>query len=265
VVEAKRGNPELTTDLLLALNNKGVRTLEPSTLIFDKLSTFAAALPMPPANQAVQPDLASGFADLRKTTAPIQFTDTPQGTPIAPIAPTIHANTNVSKPPSTHINVTNPDQNAPVAAKVSKVAKPTSPATLANAPVARSPQAVTFPTESASQAMPDKASKTPSPAALIPSGLPAQPKNPSVAKPNKTPEPSWLDDWPLLAGAALALILLAYLATRLLKNHAESRATPTKFAPTEQVANTVFGLSAEEADAMHKKWLREQILQKSNN
>ncbi len=52
VVQAKRGNPDLATDLLLTLNNKGVRTLVPSTLIFDKLNTFAAAAPLPAAYQA---------------------------------------------------------------------------------------------------------------------------------------------------------------------------------------------------------------------
>jgi hypothetical protein len=268
-VEAKRSNPDLTTDLLLALNNKGVRSLEASTLIFDKIHTFASAAPMPGANQAAQPDLASGFANALKSTKPLDFlalASTPQNVALTDSSlndsvSTERTETSPSKqgPRQTQSDRSRIENHAHVRSVVTShmnVAKPSS------APV-------TFPAGTASQAMPDKIFQTPPPATPLASSLPASTISAITPPTRPLPkallsEPSWLDNWPFLAGAAIGLLLLAYLVTRLLKK----RAKPVDFEPTssppEQVTSTVFGLSDEEADAMHKKWLSDQLLSKNN-
>jgi hypothetical protein len=77
---------------------------------------------------------------------------------------------------------------------------------------------------------------------------------------------NWLEEWPLLAGAAAALGLLIYLVTRLWlrrAKHQENRQAPTpELSPQNQDTNTVFGLNEQEANAMHKEWLSQKILQK---
>jgi hypothetical protein len=259
VVEAKRGNPDLSTDLLLALNNKGVRSFEPSTLIFDKINHFVAAAPLPPANLAIQPDLATGFADLRKTAAPIHFPDAPpKPTTTAHAAPAHQADAtqNVSQQ---HVSQ-NPPHPIPKRANVAS-----SQQNVKSAPKAPAP--ITFPAApamNAPQAAPDMASQPLPPAAQATPALSAKLPNAPSPKLKPLPEPSWLDDWPLLASASAGLLLVAYLVTRLMKKRDKPSGFEHTRSPPEQVANTVFGISDKEAEAMHKKWLSEQLLSKNN-
>ncbi len=264
VVEAKRGNPDLTTDLLLTLNNKGVRSLEASTLIFDKIHAFAAAALMPPANLAIHPVRAGVFAVLPNTTAPIQFPDAPPK-PLATsqAAPPSHSDAH-ARPDA----VSNAGSNA--SPYVSQNVNPTPPKRMVvatsqqNAKGSAKAQPVTLPTISASQAIPDKASQTAIPEIQATPSLTVRPSNVPAAKLKPLPEPGWLDDWPLIAGAVTGLLLLAYLVTRLLKKRSKPQAFENTRSQSEQVANTVFGLSDEEAEAMHKKWLSDQLLSKNN-
>jgi hypothetical protein len=62
VVIPKRGNPELSTELLMTLNNSGRRSLKPLHLIFDTVSNFVGAplsalVTAPTPSQEGKPDL----------------------------------------------------------------------------------------------------------------------------------------------------------------------------------------------------------------
>jgi hypothetical protein len=255
VVHTQRGNPELSTDLLLTLNNNGIRTFAPSTLMFDKLSTFAG-LPIPPDARKALPEIAYEFSDLQKTTKALDFS-APQATadqasvatayPVKSAGTENHVRGHVTpsqRSPSQQVNrspSSNPQQLKPVAA----------PLVTAATTVTAAPQATS-----------DKASQPPPLVAQTAPALPARPANIPPFQPKPMPEPSWLDDWPLLAGAFVGVLALLYLAFRLLKK----RSKPDAFSQTNsapgQAANTVFGVNTEEAQAMHKKWLSDQVLSK---
>jgi hypothetical protein len=253
-VETQRGNPELTTDLLLSLNNNGVRTLVPTTLIFDKLHTFAA-LPNPPTGQSALQSIVSEFSAVQKTPSPIVFPPTPSIAEQAPVA-TAYPVRSVDSENDTKSNATARSINRNIQSNRTNVAK------LQQKPAVEPPAAV------ASQATVDKPSQPASAAAPMPSGLPARPTNFSPAQPKPMPEPSWMEDWTLLAGASAGLLLLVYLVTRLLTRLLKKNSKLSNFkqtqSPHEQVANTVFGMSDTEAEAMHKKWLSEQLLSKTD-
>ncbi len=268
VLEAKRGNPELSTDLVLALNNNGVRVLEPSTLIFDKLYTFAGA-PMPPARQSAPSDLAQAFASALKTTKPIAFAAPMPQLSANPTAnqTQVTSTTTVSAPAVPHHvsesispihsqAVASSPQNAQVAKKMARA-----PTVTASSPVSLPASLpASAPVVASSQAIPNKALQASAPTPPPRAAAPIQPKRTPVARTE-----DWLTDWPLLAGISAGFLLLLYLIFRLLKNRAKSRQTRATLSPTEQAANTIFGLSDEEAEAMRKKWLADQILQKRNN
>ncbi len=266
VVEAKRGNHELSTDLLIVFNIKGVRTLEPSTLIFDKQSSFVGA-PMP---AALQHDVASGFVSALKTKAPLDFSAPAITTPQAPVASTYAV-----PPPAAenHANVSLP----PIRSETNRTQAnvKSQQITRSEAKVVRAPEPSTSKITTASQATPVEASQAAAPATQAPYGLqPAPPVLPAApalptrpAPPPQKPiqaETSWLADWPLLAGAVTALALLLYLAVRMWRARSKRPDFAATLSPTEQAASTVFGLSDEEAADMHKRWLSQQILQKNN-
>jgi hypothetical protein len=83
---------------------------------------------------------------------------------------------------------------------------------------------------------------------------------------------SWLGNWPIFAGGLAIFLALLYLVKRAFKNWLERRANrtmttfleprPTVLGPEESGTNTVFGVSEEEANAMHAKWLRQQTSHK---
>lgn len=100
-----------------------------------------------------------------------------------------------------------------------------------------------------------------------------------AAKPNLVPQPliqtqpvseleHWLTDWPLILGGLLLVLAMLYLLVRAVNRWRKRDATQAKttfiepvntVSPLEEAGtNTVFGISPEEANAMHAKWLREQ-------
>lgn len=273
VVEAKRGNPELSTDLLLVFNNRGVRTLEPSTLIFDKINIVAGA-PMPPRSQAAQLELASGFASALKTTAPIRFSvpePGPAPVPVPTITPkqTLVATSHAVSQPSVenHVNVSLPPIYSETAQRQSTARKvivktasvPASDSKAISVMASQASPPVAQVAYGLQPTLPAQALNT-APSSI----LPPRPSPPRPQSPLPPPTTSWMNDWLLLAGAATAVLLLIYLLAQLFKNRAKSRQSKAKSSPTDFAANTVFGLSDEESEAMRKKWLRDQILQKSN-
>jgi hypothetical protein len=77
----------------------------------------------------------------------------------------------------------------------------------------------------------------------------------------------------MLVGGLILMLALLYLLKRALRSWRERRANQiqtnflepksTALAPEERGTNTVFGVSEEEANAMHAKWLREQTTKRS--
>ncbi len=252
VVEAKRGNPALATDLLLSLNNQGIRSLEPQTVLFDSVSTFAGE-PMPPETTVNQHDLASGFADALKSSTPITFplvvaTTSPvpaRGEPL-PAEPAITLP--LPAPQATR-------NKADVAsAQQTRRSRPVPTSSMPTTPMA--------PT---SQTLPVVALVASAPIVVAP---PLPSRSPPIRPPVKTTSgwEIWLEEWPLIAGAAATLALLIYTAMRLWNSYAKRQASnpapSPELSPENQAANTVFGLSDQEADAVHKKWLNQKILPK---
>jgi hypothetical protein len=253
VVATKRGNPTLTTDLLLSLNNQGVRSLEPQTVLFDTVSPFAGE-PMPPATTANQPDLASGFADSLKSSALITFPLTVATTSPVPARAVQSLDESAITPPTPALQATRTKKIIVALAQQTGRSRPVPTSSMPTTPMART-----------SQPLPAVALVASAPIAVAP---PLPSRSPPMRPPVKTASgwESWLEEWPLIAGAAAALVLLIYLAMRLWRSRAKrqksNQAPSSELLPENQAANTVFGLSDQEADAMHKKWLSQKILQK---
>jgi hypothetical protein len=79
---------------------------------------------------------------------------------------------------------------------------------------------------------------------------------------------SWLTKWAILAAGIVLVLAPLYLLTKAFGRWRRRKANqlpttfldpkPTELSPEESGANTVFGVSEEDANAMHAKWLREQ-------
>ena len=253
VVTPRRGNPELSTELLLTLNNAGRRSFKPLHLMFDTVSRFAGE-PLPTALASATPNPADDKPDLVVQSAPlISF-------PVAPVA----VSAPVLEQPQT------PSANTSLDVSVRN--KPRSDSSL-RARSLPSPLHVA----SASPVIATATATAPLPAQVIsaPNVLAAPPIPARSAKPLQMPPPaspydldSWLQDWPTLVGGLALLLALLYLVNRAFKRWRARRGDelPTAFlepkppalSPEESGVNTVFGVSEEEANAMHAKWLREQ-------
>ncbi len=244
VVTAKRSNPDLSTELLLTLNNAGRRSFQPLHLMFDTLSSYAGT-PLPTAAasnpQAIpenrKPDLTALLAPI------IQFAADPESA--------LKSNEAVATPV--------PDV---AVADFNKKGPRSSTASLRTRNIAV-------------QAEPTKTSVAPQASVLAPASAPAAPMlPPRSVKPlqpsgSTTESDNWLSNWPIFAGGFAILLALLYLVRRAFKNWFERRTNhtmttfleprPTVLAPEESGTNTVFGVSEEEANAMHAKWLRQQI------
>jgi hypothetical protein len=248
-VEAKRGNPELSTDMLIVLNNRGVRSLVPSTLLFDKLGTFAGEplpLSLPLADHSAP---SEAVAAKRIEFLPARVTPEPDSVATSYAVRARDAEINVRP----YVSLPSIHSQTPRKKIVTNATR---------APVAAADVPASTLMQDGSQATTSMASKASTVAAAP---LPNRPLAP--VQPRQMPAPEadgWLSDWPLLAGGTALLLLLVYLAARMLKNRGKPRQSKPASRPPAQADNTVFGLSNEEAGAMHKKWLADQILQKSN-
>ena len=244
VVTPKRGNPELSTELLLTFNNAGRRSFRPLHLMFDTLSRFAGE-PLPAATASATPNPTDDKPNLTAQSAPvISFPASPVATS-TPIPEQLQApSTNTSLASAGH----QPKSNSSLRARSPSASIGMTPVPTAPVPA----NAISMPTLPATPPMPARNAKP----------LPA----PSPASPYDLD--SWLQNWPTLAGGLALLLALLYLVKRALKGWRERRGNqlpttflepkPTALAPEESGANTVFGVSEEEANAMHAKWLREQ-------
>lgn len=252
VVTPKRGNPELSTELLLTLNNAGRRSFRPLHLMFDTVSRFAGE-PLPMVATILSP--AADKPDVHNSSAPvIRFETQAVPTPV-PEQPQLLSNRTEPNLPATR----KPRFDAPRYAP-NNVAAPT-----------------------ASNTLPASQASSPLPATTI--STPASPTTPQTPAPARAAKPlpppvvaasgleSWLTNWTMLAaGLAIALLLL-YLLARVFKKWYAQRANqlpttfldpkPTAISAEESSISTVFGMNEEEANAMHAKWLREQTTKRS--
>ena len=251
VVVPKRGNPELSTELLMTLNNSGRRSFRPLHLMFDTVSRFVGT-PLPTVaaastSQEEKPDLN---ALLRPV---IRFESEAASTPI-PEQPHLSSSSALpTHPPlatdKSKVNNLIPKPKDKTAAAISKVPAPqVVVASSASAPVA-----------------------SPVPAASS-SAAPVAPKTPTrTTKPLPPPVSGlddWLAQWPMLAGGLVVALALLYLLIQSFRRWRGRRANqlpttfldpqPTVLPAEESGANTVFGVSEADANAMHAKWLREQ-------
>jgi hypothetical protein len=251
VVAPKRGNPELSTELLMTLNNSGRRSFKPLHLMFDTVSRFVG-MPLPTVaavstSQEEKPDLSVLLTPVIRFESVAETTPVPEqphlsssrGLPTQPMPTTDKpkANTSIPKPK---------DKTATANSKV--IAPQVIIATLASAPVASPAPAVSSLTQTVAPKMPVRITKPLPPPA---SGL-----------------DDWLAQWPMLAGGLVVALALLYLLTQAFRRWRGRKANqlpttfldprPTALSPEESGANTVFGVSEEDANAMHAKWLREQ-------
>ena len=249
VVVPKRGNPELSTELLMTLNNSGRRSFKPLHLMFDTVSRFVG-MPLPTVaavstSQEEKPDLNVLLTPV------IRFESVAETTPV-PEQP--HLSSSGTLPTHPTPTIDKPKANTPI--PKNKTATASSKVT--------TPQVVITTPASAPVASP-----APAVSSLMP---PAAPKMPvRMAKPLPPPASgldNWLAQWPMLAGGLVVALALLYLLTQAFKRWRGRRANqlpttfldpqPTALSPEESGANTVFGVSEEDANAMHAKWLREQ-------
>ncbi len=253
VVTPKRGNPELSTELLMTLNNAGRRSFKPLHLLFDTVSSFAGTPLQATGPSIAQTAQAENKPDLNVLLAPvIRFEAAPA--PTKKPVDTVAAPVTVGMPDMMDFDVkgprTSPNALHPRSIAAAQAHRPTqAPAAAQSAPA--------LPAASAPPVVPARSAK------LIPVPMPESSLD------------SWLRNWPMLAGGLVIALALLYLLSRALKSWRERRANqvpstfleprPTALAPEESGAtNTVFGVSEEEANAMHAKWLREQINKRNN-
>jgi hypothetical protein len=256
VVAPKRGNPELSTELLLTLNNAGRRSFKPMHLMFDAVNSFASATPLG-ANTAQttaqtngteeKPDLAVVLRPVIKFEAETtpRKTEGATATPVPNLPNDQAAVSPRSIRSASSTKTASPQKDAP------SLAPPPSPPA---APVAAMP--ATAPTLPASAPLPKPMRPATAPAFASESAL-----------------SSWMSDWSLLAGGLALLLALLYVLSRALavwrKRRSDQVQTnflepkPTELAPEESGTNTVFGVSEEEANAMHARWLREQTINRN--
>ena len=255
VVSPKRGNPELSTELLLTLNNAGRRSFKPLHLMFDAVgSPLGTPLPEPTvaSSQTNPPD---SKPDLSVLSSPvIRFEAQPAATQkleraVATAIPDItEFSVKGAQAPSTALRPRNNTmlQPRPMAAQQKpESAQPPAPIGAASAPTA--PAALTLPARAAR-----------------PIPIPIQQTESTFDK--------WLGYWPTLAGGLVLFLFLLYVLNRVLKSWRERHTNrtmttflepkPTALAPEESGVNTVFGVSEDEANAMHAKWLQQQISRK---
>ena len=248
VVAPKRGNPELSTELLLTLNNAGRRSFKPLHLMFDTVSRFVGE-PLPTTTASVTPTEDKPDTVAAQPAPVIRFPAAPVATsaPIPPQPQTLSTNTSLAVSAG---NQTPPRSNSTLRAR--STSGPIGMAPIAPAPV------------------PAKTISAPTLPAITPLPLPARSVKPLPALPPASPYglDNWLQNWPTLVGGLALLLALLYVINRAFKSWRERRGNqlpttflepqPTALAPEESGANTVFGVSEEEANAMHAKWLREQ-------
>lgn len=250
VVVPKRGNPELSTELLMTLNNSGRRSFKPLHLMFDTVSRFGG-MPLPTVaaastSQEEKPDLNVLLTPV------IRFESVAETTPVPEQPHLSSSRTLLPTHPTPTIDKPKANTSIPKNKTATASSKVTAPqvviATPASAPVA---------------------SPAPAVSSLMP---PAAPKMPvRMAKPLPPPASgldNWLAQWPMLAGGLVVALALLYLLAQAFKRWRGRRANqlpttfldpqPTALSPEESGANTVFGVSEEDANAMHAKWLREQ-------
>jgi len=251
VVTPKRGNPELSTELLLTLNNAGRRSFKPIHLMFDAINSFASATPLG-ANTAQTTAQTNGTEekpDLAVVLRPVikfEAETTPRKTEGATATPVPNLPNDQATVSPRNIRGTSSTKTASPQKDAPSLAPPPSPPA---APVAAMP--ATAPTLPASAPLP-------------------KPTRPVTIPASGSDEGSWMNDWPLLVGGLALLLALLYALSRALavwrKRRADQVQTnflepkPTELAPEESGTNTVFGVSEEEANAMHAKWLREQTI-----
>ena len=256
VVTPKRGNPELSTELLLTLNNAGRRSFKPLHLMFDTVNSFASATPLDSntAQTTTSNNSTDDKPDLAAVLRPIirfEAETTPRKTEGATATPVPNLSNDPAAVSPRSIRSASSTKTASPQKDVPSLAPPASPAA---APVAVMPASA--PTLPASAPLPK----------------PARP----VAVPafaSESTSGSWMSDWSLLAGGLALLLALLYVLSRALavwrKRRADQVQTnflepkPTELAPEESGTNTVFGVSEEEANAMHAKWLREQTINRN--
>ncbi len=255
VVSPKRGNPELSTEMLITLNNAGRRSFKPLHLMFDAVSSFAGTPLQEPTVAASQVNASESTPDLNVLLSPVIRFE--------------------AQPASTQKSGGAVATAVPDVAEVGMKAPSTSPAALRPRNIALSPPPPPRPSLAPSrEPSPAPIRIASAPTAIAVPTIPARSARP-VPAPAQQSESSldkWLSDWPVLAGGLLLLLCLLYVLKRALRSWRERRANrtmttflepkPTALAPEESGVNTVFGVSEDEANAMHAKWLREQTSHK---
>ena len=239
-IQAQRGNPELVTEMVLEFETDGKSTFKPYTLMLDRINSFG---------KDTSPDPIAAIAQSTWSKAPTSTLETQSvGNKISFASPEV--------PP---VAVAPPKKPA-VQAKKANGARADTPSLMPPPPIPASEipnSAATAPTNPATTT-----------ATTPPSG--ASPQSPSPARPPV--KAAWYADWEtwaMGAGLVLILLLLFYVMSRIRQARKATfvRRAPTlttkqaQFQETQlgSQANTVFGLSDQEANEMHQQWLKNQI------
>ena len=254
MIQAKRSPAQNEHELLLELSQgSGASKLVPYVFLTDPIAPSSADLPMPerPASGEPAPEARPTLAEVieRLGSQPNQGVATADSLP----STTPNAITAASQPRQTPQKIQKPKAKKAIAI-------PTAPA-LNTAP------ALPAPVQTLVSEAPQTAASAPAPTASSDAIAAAAP----VAAPPLATSPSWLSrqiNNPLnLALAAIALLLLAYVVVRVwqTKRAAKANGLPvlnreTGFQPTSHgAANTVFGLSDQEAVAMQQQWAQQKM------
>lgn len=278
LIQAKRSPAQSDHELLLELSTgSGVSQLIPYVFLTDPITPSSTDLPMPalPASGEPLPQARPTLAEVIEQLGNQPNTAIPSASTTTALPPkTTEATVSAARPRQIAQKI-----QKPTAKRAIRVQSVNPEAVVPSTPLlpqktAAAAEAVSAPASAASA--PVVATSAPASAVALPVAPPAalQPTPPAVATPTTT-SPSWLSRQlanPLnIALAALTFLLLTYVVVRIWQSKRADKAKnvpiltrETGFQPTSHgAANTVFGLSDQEAVAIQQQWVQQQMGKKT--